>query len=91
MGQPPTLGLDVHYRGKHGLQAMRAAKVIVNIDSLDQRGVDAGVIPALDSDQHVHLWVFTPSDAGGFVEYNIPRGERGSDGQIPPGTWAWPS
>lgn len=84
----PTLGRIVHYRGKIGYNAMRAAIVTADVNSLDPRGVEAGVIPALDSDEHVHLWVFTPGESGGFTEYNVPPGEAG-DG-IPPGTWMWP-
>ncbi|MGI8336693.1 hypothetical protein ACRYCC_42685 [Actinomadura scrupuli] len=45
--------------------AMRAAIVTATVDSLDPRGVAAGRVPALASDEHVHLWVFTPRDAGG--------------------------
>lgn len=85
----PTLGRIVHYRGKQGYHAMRAAIVTCDANSLDPRGVEAGVIPALDSDEHVRLWVFTPGEAGGFTEYNVAPGEPGDDG-IPPGTWMWP-
>lgn len=91
----PTLGRIVHYRGKQGLLAPRAAIVTATQDSLDPRGVESGEVPGLDSDQHLHLWVFTPGDRGGFAEYNVPRGES-ADGQdttagtIPPGTWCWP-
>jgi hypothetical protein len=86
----PTLGRIVHYRGTHGFQAMRAAIVTADVDSLDPRGVAAGVIPALDSDQHVHLWVFTPDSPGVNTEYNVPRG-AGIGTEIPPGTWCWPA
>lgn len=92
----PTLGRIVHYRGKMGLLAPRAAIVTVTVDTLDPRGVEAGLIPALDSDEHVHLWVFTPGEAGGFTEYNVPRGQSADEGTeatagtIPPGSWCWP-
>jgi hypothetical protein len=86
----PTLGRIVHYRGKQGHQAMRAAIVTCDVNSLDPRGVEAGAIPALDSDEHVHLWVFTPGEAGGFTEYNVAPGQPGDDDLIPPGTWMWP-
>lgn len=79
----PTLGRIVHYRGKEGLQAMRAAIVTCDLASLDPRGVESGNVPALDSDQHVHLWVFTPSTLGGFAEFNVPMGDE-------PGSWCWP-
>lgn len=86
----PSLGRIVHYRGKHGHLAMRAAIVTADIASLDPRGVASGEVPALDSDQHVHLWVFTPGPRGGFDEYNVPRGELLGAAHCPPGTWMWP-
>ena len=89
----PTLGRIVHYRGKQGLLAMRAAIVTATVDSLDPRGVESGDVPALDSPTHLHLWVFTPGDRGGFPEYNVPAGgqaEPGIDPTIPPGSWCWP-
>lgn len=91
----PTLGRIVHYRGNQGHLAPRAAIVTATTDSLDPRGVESGAVPALDSPEHVHLWVFTPGSSGGWTEYNVPRGEA-ADGQeptagtIPPGTWCWP-
>lgn len=86
----PTLGRIVHYRGNQGYHAMRAAIVTADTNTLDPRGVAAGQVPALDSDQHVHLWVFTPGTSGGFVEFNVPVGEPDETGAIPPGTWCWP-
>lgn len=92
---PPTLGRIVHYRGKQGLHAPRAAIVTATQASLDPRGIESGDVPALDSPEHVHLWVFTPGAQGGFAEFNVPHGEP-ADGQeatagtIPPGTWCWP-
>jgi len=86
----PTLGRIVHYRGKQGFHAMRAAIVTVDVRSLDPRGVEAGVIPDLDSSEHVHLWVFTPGESGGFTEYNVPPGQADEHGEIPPGSWCWP-
>ena len=84
----PTIGRIVQYRGKQGLQALRAAIITADVDSLDPRGVEAGTVPALDSDAHVHLWVFTPSEAGGFAEFNVPQDEPG---QCRPGMWQWPT
>jgi hypothetical protein len=86
----PTMGRIVHYRGRQGLLNMRAAIVTATVDSLDPRGVEAGLVPCLDSDHHVHLWVFTPSVVGGFAEFNVPEGNPGDDGCIPPGSWCWP-
>jgi hypothetical protein len=37
----------------------------------------------LDSDTHAHLFVFTPSEVGGFPEFNVPYSEGGE-----PGTWS---
>ncbi|MFI7072035.1 hypothetical protein [Micromonospora sediminicola] len=79
----PTTGRIVRYRGKQGLNAMRAAIVTADVDTLDPRGVEAGEVPALDSDQHVHLWVFTPGAKGGFAEFNVAPGDE-------PGQWSWP-
>jgi hypothetical protein len=60
----PTTGRIVRYRGKHGLHAVRAAIVTADIDTLDPEGVRVGAVPALESDQHVHLLVFTPGVQG---------------------------
>lgn len=85
----PSLTRAVIYRGKHGLQTPRAAVVTCDLASLDPRGVEAGAIPALDDEMHVHLWVYTPAvsgpnaAAGGFPEFNVPYGTG-------PGEWSWP-
>lgn len=81
--QLPSLGRMVFYRGKQGLFALRAAVVTADANSLDPRGVEAGLVPALESAAHVHLWVFTPSKGGGFAEFNVPPGDG-------PGEWQWP-
>lgn len=86
----PTLGRIVHYRGKQGVQAMRAAIVVVDWDSW----VRGGDIPDLDDEGHVHLWVFSPNDQGGFMEYNVKQANPDvlhADGKINPGTWTWPA
>ncbi|MCD0446447.1 hypothetical protein LO763_22790 [Glycomyces sp. A-F 0318] len=82
------LGRIVHYRGREGLQTLRAAIITATSRTLDPRGVDAGTVEALDSPQHVHLQVFTPG-RDGFAETNVPYGP-GSDGAPGPGCWAWP-
>ncbi len=84
----PTIGRIVHYRGKHGLCAPRAAIVTATGDSLDPRGVESGDVPGLDSDQHLHLWVFTPGESGGFAEFNVPPTPDNTDPE--PGHWYWP-
>lgn len=86
--QKPSLGRIVHYRGKHGYLAMRAAIVTADVNSLDPRGVEAGDVPALTSD--THLWVFTPGLTGGFPEFDVPMGQVIEGDQIPPGSWMWP-
>jgi hypothetical protein len=78
----------VHYRGKQGAQAMRAAIVTGTVASLDPDNVAAGHVPALDSDEHVHLWVFTPGESGGFAEFNVSH--AADSGDVPPGSWCWP-
>ncbi|WP_326644570.1 hypothetical protein OIE67_25695 [Nonomuraea fuscirosea] len=76
----PTLGRIVHYRGKQGRKAMRAAIVTGTMDSLDPDGIASGDVPPLTDDRHVHLWVFTPGSSAGFPEYNVGPGEE-------PGQW----
>ncbi len=84
----PTLGRIVHYRGKQGVHAMRAAIVTATVDTLDQGNVEAGNVPGLDDESHVHLWVFTPGASGGFAEFNVP--EAVDSDAVPPGAWCWP-
>jgi hypothetical protein len=60
--------------------------VIATVDSLDPRGVESGQVPALSSPDHVHLFVFTPSDRGFFVEYDVPPGEGPGQWKPVPGT-----
>lgn len=77
----PITGDIVRYRGKLGFHATRSAMVTADVRTLDPRGVEAGTVPALDSPQHVHLWVFSPGESGGFTEYNIGPGDG-------PGEWS---
>jgi len=91
----PTLGRIVHYRGKKGRHAMYAAIVTGTTASLHPDGVAAGDVPPLDSNEHVHLWVFSPAAqegaTPGYPEFNIPRGESPQPGEsIQPGSWCWP-
>lgn len=79
----PSIGRIVRYVGNQGFNAPRAAIVTADVDTLDERGVEAGAVPALDSPMHVHLWVFTPGGSPGFAESNVPYGDG-------PGQWSWP-
>jgi len=79
----PTTGRILRYRGKQGFRAVRAAIVTADVETLDPRGVESGEVPSLDSDLHVHLWVFTPGERGGFAESNVGPGDS-------PGQWSWP-
>ncbi|UBU16664.1 hypothetical protein [Nonomuraea gerenzanensis] len=79
----PATGDIVRYRGKQGLHAVRAAIVTADTMTLDPEGVRVGAVPPLDDASHVHLWVFTPGQVGGFHEYNVAPGDE-------PGTWHWP-
>lgn len=85
----PTLGQIVHYRGKQGRLAMRSAVITGTTDSLDPDGIASGDVPALTDDKHVHLWVFTPGQSGGFPEFNVPPAPQHSEPS--PGEWCWPS
>jgi hypothetical protein len=80
-GVLPTVGRIVHHRGKLGYQVVRPAIVVVDVNTLDPRGVEAGAIPGLDSPEHVHLRVFAVE--GEFTEYNVAPGTA-------PGEWSWP-
>lgn len=87
----PTVGRIVRYVGKMGVNAERPALVTVDRETY----VDHPEGVELDSDMHVHLWVFTTKsrsdhEAGnpgqpGFHEMNI-----GYDANGAPGTWHWP-
>lgn len=59
----PTLCRVVLYRSKTGRYSL-AADVIGVQASLHRAGVDAGHVPDLDSDSHVHLLVKTPGRPG---------------------------
>lgn len=86
----PTLGRTVHYRGKEGVQTLRAAIVSCTLEELDQQNVLDGNISDLDDEMHVHLHVITPGARGHFEEFNVAHGTPQEDGKIPPGTWCWP-
>ena len=58
-----TIGRIVIYRSRTGRYSVPA---IINCttDSIDPVGVEAGHVPALDTDENVHLTVFTPGKPG---------------------------
>ena len=95
--QPPSPGRIVLYRSKRNPYDIPA--VITVCDSnLWPEGVARGDVPALSSDFHVHLHVFTPGHLGSYQEHDIPFaegegkdrfGEAWEDG-VYPGTWRWP-
>ena len=59
----PTIGRIVIYRSRTGDYDVPAI-VAATQDSLYQPNVEAGHIPALSSETHVHLVVFSPGPAG---------------------------
>lgn len=82
VGPVPTIGRIVIYRSRTGDYDVPA---IVNCTTgtLNTKGVEAGHVPDLSSDRHVHLTVLTPGkpgmrrDAGDFkVESPHGRGEN---------------
>ncbi|MEV5574206.1 hypothetical protein AB0L06_29585 [Spirillospora sp. NPDC052269] len=90
MSDPPGnlgLGGSVYYRDTGEGQTLRAAIITAKLATLDPAAVEAGTVPALDDDQHVHLSVFTPLGVAEAVP-NVPPAPPGRP--IEPGTWAWP-
>jgi hypothetical protein len=89
--QTPQPGRIVTYRGKIGLHADRPAIVVTSQANLvlpsaehdNYYAADAARVLELNSPQHLHLWVFTPSEQGGFAEFNVAPGDG-------PGQWRWP-
>jgi hypothetical protein len=63
MTQYPSIGRIVVYRSRTGDYDIPA---IINctVDTLNAKGVELGHVPALSSDMHVHLTVFTPGKPG---------------------------
>lgn len=61
--QRPSIGRIVTYRSRTGNYVVPA---IVNctVATLDPEGVRLGHVPPLDSEDHVHLTVFTPGRPG---------------------------
>lgn len=59
----PTIGRIVIYRSRTGDYDVPAI-VSATMDSLYQPNVDAGHVPAVSGDRHVHLTVFSPGPGG---------------------------
>lgn len=58
-----TISRAVWYRSRTGNYTVPAI-VTATVDTLYQPGVDAGFVPPLSSETHVHLAVFTPGIPG---------------------------
>lgn len=85
----PTPGRIVLYRSKVNPYDVPAI-ITATSESLWEPGVEAGHVPALDSDEHVHLHIFTPGAEQEYQEHNIPMAEVGTHDSPAPGTWRWP-
>jgi hypothetical protein len=59
----PTIGRIVIYRSRTGNYDVPAI-VSATTSTLHLPGVEAGYVPTLNSDEHVHLTVFTPGLPG---------------------------
>lgn len=59
----PTIGRVVIYRSRTGDYDVPAV-VTATRPSLNPKGVQAGHVPGLDTDRHVHLTVLTPGRPG---------------------------
>jgi hypothetical protein len=59
----PTIGRIVTYRSRTGNYDVPAI-VCATSDTLHRPGVEAGYVPDLTSDDHIHLVVFTPGIPG---------------------------
>lgn len=59
----PSVGRVVLYRSRTGSYTVPAIVTAV-ASTLNQAGVDAGHVPALTGEDHVHLTVFTPGKPG---------------------------
>jgi hypothetical protein len=59
----PTIGRIVIYRSRTGNYDVPAI-VTATTETLNPAGVESGNVPALSSDEHVHLTVFTPGKPG---------------------------
>lgn len=90
----PSLCRMVIYRSRTGDYSLAAIVSAVRA-SLNRAGVDAGTLPDLPDDDHVHLVVFTPGlpltstppHTAGIVDPSLPFGKRylaAEPGTLPP-------
>lgn len=63
MSVKPTIGRIVIYRSRTGDYDVPAV-VNCTTETLSPKGVEAGHVPPLSSDTHIHLTVFTPGQPG---------------------------
>lgn len=72
----PTIGRIVIYRSRTGAYSVPAI-ITATTETLARQGVYAGHLPALTSENHVHLTVFTPGKPGlrGTAEDFIARAD----------------
>lgn len=66
-----TVGRIVHYRSKTGNYTL-PAMITATHETLWPEGVALGEVPALSSEAHVHLQVFTPGIAESYPEHDVP-------------------
>lgn len=59
----PTIGRIVIYRSRTGTYDVPAI-ITATTETLNPKGVEAGHVPALSSEGHVHLTVFTSGQPG---------------------------
>lgn len=79
----PFLGQTVAYVSRTGEYELPAL-VTMTRESQFTPGIEKGAVPALSSERHVHLHVFTPGRQGSYQEFNVPFGEEDT-----PRSWHW--
>lgn len=70
----PTIGRIVLYRSRTGKYTVPAV-VTATTETLNPEGVEAGHVPPLSSEDHVHLTVFSPGKPGlrlGAEDFKVP-------------------
>lgn len=80
----PTLGRIVLFRSRTGDYDVPAI-ITATKASLNPKGVKAGAVPKLDSDQHLHLTVFTPGTPAVGVNAPGRTTEKAAKEKLPEG------